>query len=90
MACRYFIEDYFGFCGVTAYSHIPRISEMERLCFKDFHACRIYNEYESSHVRVGTEEQSNSTQRMPTRFSVEVSLTRRYHEDELVDTRQGT
>ncbi len=68
MACKYFIEEYFGFCGVTAYSHIPHISELEHLCFKDFQACRIYNEYESSHVRVGAKEPSNSTQRMQTLF----------------------
>lgn len=68
MACKYFIEDYFGFCGITAYSHIPHISELEQLCFKDFQACWIYNEYESSHVRVGAKEPSNSTQQMQTRF----------------------
>ncbi len=50
MACKYFIDDYLGFCGATAFSHVPHISEMEQLCFKDPHACRIYNEYEDSHV----------------------------------------
>ena len=53
MVCKYFIDDYFGFCGATAYSHVPRISEMEQLCFKNCYACRIYNEYERSHVPVG-------------------------------------
>jgi|GEM_PF-893688 hypothetical protein len=52
MVCKYFIDDNMGACGATGFSHIPLISEMEQLCFKDFHACRIYNEYEDSHVPV--------------------------------------
>ena len=52
MVCKYFIGDNLGSCGATGFSHIPLISEMEQLCFKDFHACRIYNEYEDSQVPV--------------------------------------
>ncbi len=63
MACKYFFEDHLGFCGVTAYSHIPKIDEMEQLCFKDFHKCRIYNGYEGTHVPVSIKEQASSTQR---------------------------
>lgn len=65
MVCRYFIGDYLGFCGATAYSHIPRISEMEQLCFKDVHACPIYNEYESRHVPVVFNDQLNAKQLSP-------------------------
>lgn len=54
MACKYFNEDYLGFCGATAFSYVPGIGEMEQLCFKDFHTCLIYNEYENSHTPVGS------------------------------------
>jgi hypothetical protein len=52
MACKNFNEDYLGFCGAAAFSHVPTISEMEQLCFNDFHKCRIYNESESGYVPV--------------------------------------
>ena len=55
MACKYFNEDYLGFCGATAYSHVPGINEMEQLCFKDFQSCLIFNKYEYSHTPVGAE-----------------------------------
>ena len=58
MVCRYFIEDYLGFCGAAACSHVPCISEMEELCFKNFHACRIYEKYEASHAPVEIRELS--------------------------------
>ena len=50
MVCKYFIEDYLGFCITPALTHIPSISEMERLCFNDFNTCPIYNKYKTSHV----------------------------------------
>ncbi len=49
MTCRYFNEDYAGFCGATASLHIPSISDMEQLCFKNFQSCPIYNEFEEDH-----------------------------------------
>lgn len=66
MGCKYFISDILGSCGATGCSHIPRISEMEQLCFKSFHACSIYNEYEGSHVPVVVKDQSNAEQLSPT------------------------
>ena len=65
MVCKYFISDILGSCGATGFSHIPRISEMEQLCFKDFHACSIYNEYEGSHVPVVVKGQSSAEQLLP-------------------------
>jgi|SRR5271157_5624868 len=56
MVCEYFIEDYLGFCGAATCSYAPRISEMEELCFKNFHACRIYEKYEASHAPVEIRE----------------------------------
>jgi hypothetical protein len=44
--CQYFNEDYLGFCSATAFLHVPGISEMEQLCFKDFRACTIYNQFQ--------------------------------------------
>jgi len=43
MTCHYFKEAYLGFCNASEILHVPGISEMEKLCFKDFHACPIYN-----------------------------------------------
>lgn len=65
MVCKYFISDILGSCGATGFSHIPRISEMEQLCFKNFYACSIYNEYEGSHVPVVVKDQSNVKQLLP-------------------------
>ena len=52
MSCQYFNEDYFGFCSATASIHVPGISEMEQLCFKNFHACLIYNKFQDGHTPV--------------------------------------
>ncbi len=49
MHCQYFNEDYFGFCGATAFIHVPGISEMEQLCFDNFNACTIYNKFQDGH-----------------------------------------
>ncbi len=50
--CQYFNEDYLGFCSATTFLHVPGINEMEQLCFKDFRACTIYNEFQGGHTPV--------------------------------------
>ena len=52
MFCQHFNDDYLGFCSATTFSHVPGISEMEQLCFKDFHACPIYTQFQHSHTLV--------------------------------------
>lgn len=52
MVCKYFIDDILGSCRATGFSHLPCISEMEQFCFKDFHACSNYIEFETRHVPV--------------------------------------
>ena len=53
MSCQHFNDDYLGFCGATTFSHVPGISEMEQLCFKDFHVCPIYTQFQHSQTPVG-------------------------------------
>lgn len=59
MACQHFCDDYLGFCGASAFTYVPRISEMEQLCFKNFEDCSIYNAFRRTQSPVaGTTEEN--------------------------------
>jgi hypothetical protein len=42
MACPFFREDYFGFCGAVKRLYVPSISKMEQHCFKIYGKCRTF------------------------------------------------
>ena len=52
MACHYFSEDYVAFCSASDFPYVPGIREMEELCFKNFHCCPIYIQFQKTNDAV--------------------------------------